>query len=148
MFLSDALAANVRALRARNRWSQDHLAERMGWLGHDWTRATVSEVERSGRTVSLDEFFALALALGARPTEIVWPDRAHVDLGSEAHPVHPNFVAMWLSGRMRVSVNPDDHASFLIDLAADDEEASPRRHATIAEMKAMFGDRTGDEDNR
>ena len=62
-FPSQGLAQNVRVIR---RWwdlSQADLAERMANLGHGWVRQTVGEVERSRRSVSVDELLGLAMAL-------------------------------------------------------------------------------------
>jgi transcriptional regulator with XRE-family HTH domain len=101
MFLSDVLAANIRAARSRDRRSQEDLAGRMRYLGHDWSRATVSEVERSGRSVSLDEFFALAMALGVSPVDLVMAHGANVDLGT-SRPAPAPVMALWLSGRLRI----------------------------------------------
>jgi len=57
------LAANVRAGRALLDLSQQDLAERMSALGLQWSRPTVSQVERASRAVSIDELFGLAHAL-------------------------------------------------------------------------------------
>lgn len=63
-FPSDVLAVNVRSVRSLRRLTQTDLAERMVDLGWEkWSRAAVSEVERSGRSVTVDELFALAAAL-------------------------------------------------------------------------------------
>jgi transcriptional regulator with XRE-family HTH domain len=108
VFLSDVLAANIRAARSRDRRSQEDLAGRMRYLGHDWSRATVSEVERSGRSVSLDEFFALAVALGEKPTELVMPHGStKVDLGLSS-PAPGRAIMHWLSGAWRVFLDAGD----------------------------------------
>jgi hypothetical protein len=52
------------------------------FLGHQWTRQTVGEVEQGRRNVTLDELFSLALVfeitierlLDARPGRLIFPD--------------------------------------------------------------------------
>lgn len=63
IFPKQLLAANVRAGRALLNLSQQDLAERMSALNHQWSRPTVSQVERAARAVSVDELFGLAHAL-------------------------------------------------------------------------------------
>jgi transcriptional regulator with XRE-family HTH domain len=63
LFPRDFLAAKVRATRGLHGLGQQDLAERMSALGHEWSRPTVSQVERAARTVSVDELFGLCLAL-------------------------------------------------------------------------------------
>src|SRR5665811_473557 len=63
IFPGQLLAANVRAARALRNMSQQDLAERMSVLGQQWSRPTVSQVERAARAVSVDELFGLAHAL-------------------------------------------------------------------------------------
>lgn len=62
---------------------QEDLAARMRHLRHDWSRATVSEVERSGRNVTVDELASLAIILGVAPGEPLDPEGLGValDLG-------------------------------------------------------------------
>src|SRR5918992_5014083 len=63
-FLSEVVADNIRAFRVLRRISQSDLAAAMHGHGHHtWSRATVSEVERYGRTVSIDELASAAVVL-------------------------------------------------------------------------------------
>jgi transcriptional regulator with XRE-family HTH domain len=64
LFPSQVLARNVGAVRRLTGWTQAVVAERMNNLGHRWTAATVSEVERGYRNVTTDELVNLALVLG------------------------------------------------------------------------------------
>lgn len=48
--LSDAIAANVRAERARHRWTQTELAQRLGWA-----TSTLGDLESGKRRVSADD---------------------------------------------------------------------------------------------
>ncbi len=109
--LSDCVAENLRALRARARFSQTELAERMTSVGHPWSRATVSDIERAARNLSLNEAFALGLILNTTLPALLDPrgidgqdDRA-VDYGGGR--ILPAEVASdYLHGRTRVSI-PD-----------------------------------------
>jgi transcriptional regulator with XRE-family HTH domain len=72
--LGDIVAANVRAERSRRRWTQDQLAEALGW-----SRPTVSAVEAGRRKLLVAELpdlcrvFDIPLArllIGASPDEL------------------------------------------------------------------------------
>jgi len=63
MFLSQIVARNVRAYRALQGLHQAELARLLTRLGHGWVAGTVSEVERNGRSVTVDELAGLAAAL-------------------------------------------------------------------------------------
>lgn len=67
---SKVLSKNLRAVRSLRDLSQQQLADRMTSLGHDWSRATVSEVERHHRSVDYDELIGLALALETTIAEL------------------------------------------------------------------------------
>jgi transcriptional regulator with XRE-family HTH domain len=110
-FLSDTLAANVRAFRARRRFNQEDLAERMGWLGHRWIRVTVSQVERGRRNLTVDELLGLALVLDATPEELLDPmgvdgdDWRALDYGPAAIP--PERAREWLRSEVRIGMLDD-----------------------------------------
>jgi transcriptional regulator with XRE-family HTH domain len=57
--IGDVIAANVRAERARRRWTQADLGERVGW-----PRSSVSDVESGRRRVTADDLVALCVAFG------------------------------------------------------------------------------------
>jgi transcriptional regulator with XRE-family HTH domain len=68
------IAANVRAERARRRWTQADLGERIGW-----PRSSVSDVESGRRRLTADDLVALCapfdvslvkLADGANPADL------------------------------------------------------------------------------
>jgi transcriptional regulator with XRE-family HTH domain len=72
--MGDVVAANVRAERSRRRWTQDQLAEALGW-----SRPTVSAVEAGKRKLLVSELPALCrvfnvplarLLIGAHPDEV------------------------------------------------------------------------------
>lgn len=104
-FLSDVVAENVRVLRTLRRLSQSDLAARMSYLGHEWTRATVSDVERSRRNVTVDELLGLALSLRTEVPNLLDPagidGRAQeaLDYGI-ADPIPTRSAQDWLHGRV------------------------------------------------
>jgi transcriptional regulator with XRE-family HTH domain len=55
--LGDVLASNVRAERARRRWRQTDLAERLGW-----PQSSVSDLESGRRRVGVDDIVPLCRA--------------------------------------------------------------------------------------
>src|SRR5438876_11910658 len=76
-FRSDAVAENVRAMRGARGLSQGDLAERMKAEKFDWRQATVSEIERGARNVTVDELLGLALILEATPADLLDPAGIH-----------------------------------------------------------------------
>jgi len=106
-FLSDAFAENLHAYRSLRRLSQEELARQMLNLGHaSWSRATVSEVERGGRTVTVDELLALALIFGTPIGDLLDPAgldgraTAALDFGwRRTMPVA--MASRWVRGRIR-----------------------------------------------
>jgi transcriptional regulator with XRE-family HTH domain len=72
----DHAAANVRAERARRRWSQGELADRLGW-----SQSKVSAVEIGARRMTLDQAVELCRVLGvplARLLQDAEPDDLRV----------------------------------------------------------------------
>lgn len=69
--IPELLAGNVRAYRLLRRLEQDEVAGRMQSLGHGWRRATVSEIERSRRNVTVSELVGLAMALNVTVAELL-----------------------------------------------------------------------------
>jgi transcriptional regulator with XRE-family HTH domain len=63
LYPSQILARNLGAVRRLRGYRQEFIAERMMYLGHQWTRQTVGEVEQGRRNVTVDELFSLALVL-------------------------------------------------------------------------------------
>ena len=62
----------VKVLRQINNLTQQRVAEAMVGRGHaTWSRATVSEVERGNRSVSIGEWVDLAASLDAVPAALV-----------------------------------------------------------------------------
>jgi transcriptional regulator with XRE-family HTH domain len=110
-FPSQIVAANVRGLRALHDLSQDDLAEKMRHLRHNsWSRATVSEIEREDRSVTIDELASLAVVLNVGPGELFDPDRlgVHLDLGMTG-PVRKNLASAWARRLLRITVEGDKY---------------------------------------
>jgi transcriptional regulator with XRE-family HTH domain len=110
-FLSDVLAANVRDTRSLRRLSQGELAQRMRLAGHQWTRATVSDVERANRNLTVDELAALCLILDATfgelldPTGVGGRDGRLLDYGPAAIPAER--ASAWVHGKVRIGMDSD-----------------------------------------
>jgi hypothetical protein len=98
------LAGNIRAFRSLRWLSQDGLAGRMRFLGHEWSRTTVSEVERQARKVSADELIALALVLNATLAELGNTHGQPLRLG-QMEELSPEQVAGLLAGQRRVGLD-------------------------------------------
>jgi transcriptional regulator with XRE-family HTH domain len=69
--IPEVLGANVRAYRLLRRKEQQDVAEGMQSLGHTWRRATVSEVERAQRNVTVSELLALVVVLDASVEQLL-----------------------------------------------------------------------------
>jgi transcriptional regulator with XRE-family HTH domain len=99
LYPSQILARNLGAVRRLRGWRQEFVAERMMYLGHQWSRQTVGEVEQGRRNVTLDELFSLALVfditierlLDARPGRLIFPDVK--EPGRKVALVRPTSVA-------------------------------------------------------
>ena len=69
--VAETVAGNIRAFRQLRGLEQSALAERMRSIGIAWRQATVSEVERNQRNVSVTELLGLAVALDATVEQFV-----------------------------------------------------------------------------
>jgi transcriptional regulator with XRE-family HTH domain len=96
-FLSEIVTLNVRAYRAMRGLTQEDLANRLAALGHGWVRATVSEVERNGRTIAIDELAGLAAALGVSVAALLNPiaGDTQLDIGGQS-PLPPPIARPFL----------------------------------------------------
>jgi hypothetical protein len=80
----------------------------MRQLGHEWTRATVSEVENEGRIVGTNELVALALVLDRTPLDLLDPtgldgrEVQNLDFGGpdERHTFPAVVVSRWMRGEL------------------------------------------------
>jgi transcriptional regulator with XRE-family HTH domain len=127
-FPSQVLAANVASLRALRGIRQEELAERMRLLRHGWSRATVSEVERGDRNVTVDELGSLAIALNAPLTELLDPDRQNValDVGFPV-PIPVGRASAWVRGLLRIGRGVGEESDkYVIEETLDQLEPGPR----------------------
>ncbi|MFC5753385.1 helix-turn-helix domain-containing protein [Actinomadura rugatobispora] len=93
------LAAHVRALRDRNGWSAERLAEEMTKVGVPWGRLVVTKLENGKRqAVSVTEWLALAYVFQVSPMHLLIP------LHDMEYPVTPKHmegtraVRSWIRG--------------------------------------------------
>lgn len=82
-------------------------------LGHPWTQATASELERETgqRALTIDELGALALVVGATVPELVDFGENRKDRLDYGHPevaMKPRAAVSWLRGYSRVSITSVD----------------------------------------
>jgi transcriptional regulator with XRE-family HTH domain len=141
-FPSQVLAANVASLRALRGLRQDELAKRMRDLRHGWSRATVSEIERGDRNVTVDELCSLAVALNAPLSDLLDPDRqgVHLDLGLPG-PVQRGRASAWVRGLLRIGRGIGEESDkYVFEEALDDLDAG----AKFMEWLAMRATREGE----
>lgn len=105
---SKALAENLRDYRALRRVKQNDLADRMAYLGHGWTRSTVSAIEGNGRSVSVDELLGLALCLDVTIGQLLDPAgparsrNVSLDIGlrePDGGPLPARMAQLWTASR-------------------------------------------------
>jgi transcriptional regulator with XRE-family HTH domain len=102
-FLSDAIAEKVRSYRLLRRLKQDDVAEEMRKLRHPWTQATVSQVERGQRNLTVDELVGLSIVFGLSLNELLDPvpvgggPPPALDIGLPV-PLPPDIVRRWSTG--------------------------------------------------
>ena len=144
--VAGVLASNIRAFRQLRGMEQDKLAQRMQSLGHLWRQATVSEVERGRRNVTVPELVALTVALAANVEQLLdprGPERkrgprlalgvAEVEIFVDTAPIPPEWIADKLPHRPAkiVAKSPDQ----LPSIAAADVGALICSHETYAEAE-------------
>jgi transcriptional regulator with XRE-family HTH domain len=102
-FLSDTVAEKVRAYRLLRRQKQDDVAEEMRKLRHPWTQATVSQIERGQRNLTVDELVGLSIVFELSLNELLDP----VPVGGGSPPaldigfpvaIPPELVRRWSAG--------------------------------------------------
>jgi transcriptional regulator with XRE-family HTH domain len=102
-FLSDAVTEKVRAYRLLRRLKQDDVAEKMRELRHPWTQATVSQVERGQRNLTVDELVGLSIVFELTLNELLDPVPVDggpppaLDIGLPVA-IPPDMVRDWSAG--------------------------------------------------
>jgi transcriptional regulator with XRE-family HTH domain len=114
LFPSQILARNLGAVRRLRGWRQELVAERMNFLGHPWTPATVSEVERGRRNVTVDELFSLALVFGLTLARLL-DARAERLIDPDVRGATPAKVALLRRTSAAVNYATTQHPEMLID---------------------------------
>jgi transcriptional regulator with XRE-family HTH domain len=117
-FLSDVVAEKVRAYRTGVRhMTQDDLADGMRQHRHrTWVRATVSEVERGRRNVTIDEMASLAIVLEVPLVTLLDPvplgggPAEPLDVGLPT-PIPARMAHQWASGKASLYVTTEKGAS-------------------------------------
>jgi len=79
---AEAVARNVTAARARQRLSQEQVAEAMRGLGFKWVRQMVTEAERNRRRITVEELLGLSIALRTELTMLVYPSPDDAPFGA------------------------------------------------------------------
>jgi hypothetical protein len=119
-FMADVLADNVRGHRLLQRLEQADVAGGMNKLGHPWKAATVSEVERGQRNVTVDELVALGLVLETPPFALLDPVPIAGGLGPDldvgtAKPLPTMWARRWLQGEVKAKIGErDDGTTFVL----------------------------------
>jgi transcriptional regulator with XRE-family HTH domain len=102
-FLSDTVMEKVRAYRLLRRLKQEDVAEEMRKLRHPWTQATVSQVERGQRNLTVDELVGLSIVFELSLNELLDPvpvgggPPPALDIGLP-FPIPPDIVRHWSGG--------------------------------------------------
>jgi transcriptional regulator with XRE-family HTH domain len=100
-FLSEVIGANIRRLRRASGANQKTMATQMTELGHaTFSRATMGEVERANRTLSVDELLAVAMILGVDLAELLRTD-GPIDFGGGVS-IPSTVMSDWIRGRVTV----------------------------------------------
>jgi transcriptional regulator with XRE-family HTH domain len=93
----------VRAWRLLRHLQQADVAEKMRELRHPWTQATVSQVERGQRNLTIDELVGLSIVFDVSLNELLDPvpvgggPAPALDVGLPV-PIPPNIVPHWSAG--------------------------------------------------
>ena len=107
---------------------QDRLADRMAYLGHGWTRSTVSAVEGNSRSVSVDELLGLALCLDVTIGQLLDPagpgrcSMTSLDVGlrePDGGPLPSRLAQLWTASRAVIRFWHDEGRSLEVDVARE-----------------------------
>src|SRR5581483_6188542 len=123
---AEVFAARVREARTRRDWTQQTLCERLEELGFPMDRASLARLETGKRGVSLEEFTAIAAALGTAPANMLIPldDECDVEISSE-HVLPPADARRWVRGDQPLAAT-DEKTYFDVEVPTF-EQRSRRR---------------------
>jgi transcriptional regulator with XRE-family HTH domain len=121
--VGEAFAARLRQARQEREWRQQDLAAAVTELGLPMDRTTLAKIEKGQRQPRLEEFVALAAALGVDPGRLLVTEDAY---GSESDvrvaprlTVSADTFRSWLRGAM--PLNPEDETSYFTALVSQSE---------------------------
>lgn len=159
--MSEVVGRNTRATRERRGWTQAVLQAQLERHGLKITRSAIAQLERGKRGVSVDELFALALALEIAPHFLLYPSRdqnvvvrrVFEDGDDNASLVQGWRLANWLWDPDMHALTGDNRSEERLHLEAVSDHLSGRdRHKkekTISERETqMFEERIRDEFRR
>jgi transcriptional regulator with XRE-family HTH domain len=148
-FISEVVADNLRAFRLLRRMNQNELAGAMRELGHQtWSRATVSEIERYGRSVTIEELVSAAVLLRIPPGRMLDPFMlprgggdwlSDIDFGGPVG-IPAGLVAHWAAGELTVGVEPNGDLWLDADTPAAQEAATEAIKAQKASIEELGTD--------
>ena len=100
-------AENVKKWRTG---SQEQFANQVSALGVTMNRSILANIESHRREeLTVEEVFALALALNISPTNLLLPDDEEVAVAvTPTVTEYPFFVRLWIYGERRLALSTDD----------------------------------------
>lgn len=136
---SEALAQRLKALRQRQGFSAQDVADRVREAGGSLDRNAVSKIEGGRRGVSLDEAFVLALVLNVAPVHLFVPvTEQAMQVGKWTLPA--SRVREWVRGRYPLP--SQDSRRYLTEVPDEEWDAvaaaQGRRQATPEEVIEFF----------
>lgn len=99
--VSQHVAANVRQLRAKRRWSLAQLSERLHASGYPMSLKMLSKLETGERGISVDDAHALALVLDVTPEMLMMP--SSMSEQKELAAAFEHWRRVWSEGMQRRS---------------------------------------------
>jgi transcriptional regulator with XRE-family HTH domain len=120
--LEGTLSANIRSAREARTWSQEELAGKMSDLGFDnWSRMTVTTIERGSRRVTIEEWLGLAEVFRWAAFQFLVPQEGD----STEVAITPKF-------------SMEDDVSFFAAIVDEEMLSKISRSATAAAWKIAF----------
>lgn len=122
---SETVAARVKELRKRHRWTQADLAGHLAHLGYPVDPTVITRLERGERGVSLDDALAIAYALGVSPLYLVFPvtEGAEIEITSKTT-VDARDARRWTRGETPLEGQNEET---FFELVSDEKAAAGRR---------------------
>jgi transcriptional regulator with XRE-family HTH domain len=97
--LRKLVGQQVRRLRLHHEWDQQELADALDAVGHPIDRSGIAKIESATRNVTLEDFVALAAALGVEPAGLIAPRDDNVEVAVVPGLVRTGAqIRAWLHG--------------------------------------------------